>query len=149
MWRPYYNLLDRHPPSEDPLSVQLLSPPTSIAKYHLISSPISSQVPPISILYSSLSADSISDRIEVHLTSPPSADPISQFYQRINDFRDIQFRQSINQFHHIINKFTRPHCSEKLHLQSYLENVWSATGYFGLLRNNHIFFIILLYIIEW
>ena len=39
-------------------------------------------------------------------------------------------------------------CSEKLHLQSYLEMLWSETGYFGLLGNNIIFFIILLYIIE-
>ena len=39
-------------------------------------------------------------------------------------------------------------CSEKLHLQSYLEMLWSETGYFGLLGNNLILFIILLYLIE-
>ena len=39
-------------------------------------------------------------------------------------------------------------CSEKLHLWSYLETVWFKTGYFGLLGNNHILFIILLYLIE-
>ena len=39
-------------------------------------------------------------------------------------------------------------CSEKLHLQSYLDMLWSKTGYFGLLRNNRILFIILLYIIK-
>ena len=38
--------------------------------------------------------------------------------------------------------------SEKLHLRSYLEKVWSKTGYFELLGNNHILFIILLYPIE-
>ena len=30
-------------------------------------------------------------------------------------------------------------CSEKLHLQSYLEMLWSKTGYFGLLGNKHKF----------
>ena len=39
-------------------------------------------------------------------------------------------------------------CSEKLHLQSYLEMLWSKTGYFGLLGNNYILFIILLYLIK-
>ena len=39
-------------------------------------------------------------------------------------------------------------CSEKLHLWSYLETVWFKTRYFGLLGNNHILFIILLYFIE-
>ena len=38
--------------------------------------------------------------------------------------------------------------SEKLHLQYYLEMLWSKTGYFELLGNNHILFIILLYPIE-
>ena len=38
--------------------------------------------------------------------------------------------------------------SEKLHLRSYLEMLWSETGYFGLLGNNLILFIILLYLIE-
>ena len=36
-------------------------------------------------------------------------------------------------------------CSKKLHLQSYLEMLWSEMGYFGLLGNNLILFIILLY----
>ena len=31
-------------------------------------------------------------------------------------------------------------CSEKLHLRSYLETLWSETRYFGLLGNNHILF---------
>ena len=39
-------------------------------------------------------------------------------------------------------------CSERLHLQSYLEMLWSKTGYFGLLGNTHILYIILLYPIE-
>ena len=39
-------------------------------------------------------------------------------------------------------------CSEKLHLLSYLEMLWSETGYFGLLGNNIVLFIILLGIIE-
>ena len=39
-------------------------------------------------------------------------------------------------------------CSKKLHLQSYLEILWSETGYFGLLGKNLILFIILLYLIE-
>ena len=39
-------------------------------------------------------------------------------------------------------------CSENLHLWYYLDTVWSETGYFGLLGNNHILFIILLYIIK-
>ena len=39
-------------------------------------------------------------------------------------------------------------CSKKLHLQSYVEMLCSKTGYFGLLGNNHILFIILLYIIK-
>ena len=39
-------------------------------------------------------------------------------------------------------------CSKKLHLQSYLEMLWSETVYFGLLGNNLILFIILLYLIE-
>ena len=39
-------------------------------------------------------------------------------------------------------------CSKKLHLQSYLEMLWSETGYFGLLGNNIILVIILLDIIE-
>ena len=39
-------------------------------------------------------------------------------------------------------------CSEQLHLQSYLEMLWSETGYFGLLGNNHILFIILLHLIK-
>ena len=39
-------------------------------------------------------------------------------------------------------------CSEKLHLQSYLEMLWSEKGYFGLLGNNIILVIILLDIIE-
>ena len=43
---------------------------------------------------------------------------------------------------------TGVYCSEKLHLQSYLEMIWSKTGYFGLLGNNYILLIILLYIIE-
>ena len=34
-------------------------------------------------------------------------------------------------------------CSNKIHLWSYLETLWSETGYFGLLGNNHILFIIL------
>ena len=38
--------------------------------------------------------------------------------------------------------------SEKLHIQSYLESLWSEMRYFGLLGNNHILFIILLYRIE-
>ena len=29
-------------------------------------------------------------------------------------------------------------CSNKLHLWYYLEMLWSKTGYFGLLGNNHI-----------
>ena len=40
------------------------------------------------------------------------------------------------------------YCSKKLHLQSYLEMLWSKTGYFGLLGNNIIFVIILLDLIE-
>ena len=39
-------------------------------------------------------------------------------------------------------------CSKKLHIQSYLEMLWSETGYFGLLGNNIILFIILLYLIK-
>ena len=39
-------------------------------------------------------------------------------------------------------------CSEKLHLQSYLKMLWSKMRYFGLLGNNYIFFIILLYLIR-
>ena len=39
-------------------------------------------------------------------------------------------------------------CSDKLHLQSYLEMIWSKTGYFGLLGNNIILVIILLDIIK-
>ena len=39
-------------------------------------------------------------------------------------------------------------CSEKLHLQSYLEMLGSETGCFGLLGNNNIFVIILLDLIE-
>ena len=38
-------------------------------------------------------------------------------------------------------------CIKKLHLWSYLETLWSETGYFGLLGYNHILFIILLYLI--
>ena len=38
-------------------------------------------------------------------------------------------------------------CSEKLHLHSYLEMLWSETVYFGLLGKNHILFIIPLYLI--
>ena len=40
------------------------------------------------------------------------------------------------------------HCNKKLHLQYYFETLWSEMGYFGLLRNNHILFIILLYLIK-
>ena len=40
------------------------------------------------------------------------------------------------------------HCSKKLHLQSYLEMIWSKTGCFGLLGNNIILVIILLDLIE-
>ena len=40
------------------------------------------------------------------------------------------------------------YCGEKLHLQSYLEMLWSETGYFGLSGNNLILFNILLYFIE-
>ena len=43
---------------------------------------------------------------------------------------------------------TSSKCSKKLHLQSYLEMLWPETGYFGLLGNNQILFIILLYLIE-
>ena len=39
-------------------------------------------------------------------------------------------------------------CSEKLHLQSYLEILWSETGYFGLLGNKHSLYIILSYLID-
>ena len=39
-------------------------------------------------------------------------------------------------------------CSEKLHLQSYLEMIWSKTGYFGLLGNNIKLVIILLDLIK-
>ena len=39
-------------------------------------------------------------------------------------------------------------CSDKLYLQSYLEMLWSKTGYFGLLGNNYILLIILLCPIE-
>ena len=39
-------------------------------------------------------------------------------------------------------------CSKKIHLWSYLETLWSKTGYFGLLGNNNILLIVLLYIIE-
>ena len=39
-------------------------------------------------------------------------------------------------------------CSEKLHLQSYLEILESKTGYFGLLGNNIILVIILLDLIK-
>ena len=39
-------------------------------------------------------------------------------------------------------------CNKKIHLQSYLETLWSETGYFGVLGNNHILLIILLYIIK-
>ena len=39
-------------------------------------------------------------------------------------------------------------CSEKLHLQHYLEMLWSGTGYFALLGNNIILVIILLDLIE-
>ena len=39
-------------------------------------------------------------------------------------------------------------CREKLHLQSYFEILWSEMGHFGLLGNNHILFIILLYLIK-
>ena len=31
-------------------------------------------------------------------------------------------------------------CSKKLHIQSYLEMLWSKTEYFGLLGNNQIFY---------
>ena len=46
------------------------------------------------------------------------------------------------------NPLDERECSEKLNLQSYLEMLSSETGYFGLLGNSHILFIILLYIIE-
>ena len=39
-------------------------------------------------------------------------------------------------------------CSKKLNLRSYLEAVWSKTGYFGLLGENNILFVILLYLTE-
>ena len=39
-------------------------------------------------------------------------------------------------------------CSEKLHLQSYLEMIWSEMGCFELLGNNIILVIILLDLIE-
>ena len=39
-------------------------------------------------------------------------------------------------------------CSKKLYLQSYLEILWSETGYFGLLDNDIILVIILLDLIE-
>ena len=39
-------------------------------------------------------------------------------------------------------------CSEKLHLQSYLEMLGSETGCFGILGNNIILVIILLDLIE-
>ena len=48
---------------------------------------------------------------------------------------------------HCIQFSLRNNCSVKLHLQSYLEMLWSETGYFGPLRNNLILFIILLYLI--
>ena len=49
---------------------------------------------------------------------------------------------------HYRTLWTCQSCSDKLHLQSYLEMLWSKTGYFGLLGNKHILYIILLYIIE-
>ena len=52
---------------------------------------------------------------------------------------------SVNKKNHI---FLMGYCSKKLHLQYYLEMLWSETGYFGLLGKNLILFIILLYIIE-
>ena len=38
--------------------------------------------------------------------------------------------------------------SKKIHLWSNLDTLWAKTGYFGLLGNNHILFIILSYLIE-
>ena len=40
----------------------------------------------------------------------------------------------------MMEKYNKPieRCSDKLHLQSYLEILWSKTGYFGLLGKNYI-----------
>ena len=40
------------------------------------------------------------------------------------------------------------YCSKKLNLWSYVETLWSKTGKFGLVGNNHNLFIILLYLIK-
>ena len=47
-----------------------------------------------------------------------------------------------------VNMAMHRYCSKKLHLQSYLEMLWSETGYFGLLGNKHSLYNILLYLIE-
>ena len=49
---------------------------------------------------------------------------------------------------HAVEEETTSDCSEKLHLQSYLEMLWSKTGYLRLLGNRHILYIILLYLME-
>ena len=56
------------------------------------------------------------------------------------------------EFHGVTGFYIGPlmdgYCSDKLNLQSYLEILWSETEYFGLMGNNLILFIILLYLIK-
>ena len=49
---------------------------------------------------------------------------------------------------YVVDEYDITRCSDKLHPQSYLEMLWSKTGYFGFLGNKHILYIILLYLIE-
>ena len=68
-------------------------------------------------------------------------------YRIITLGEDIVFGGSPESWHIFYVELTSI-CSVKLHLQSYLEMLWSETGYFGLLGNKHILYIILLYPIE-
>ena len=75
---------------------------------------------------------------------PPSRDFTTKLMESIENFDDAY---SADDFLYFFPE-TLLYCSEKLHLQSYLDMLWSKTVYFGLLGNNLIMFIILLYLIE-
>ena len=72
------------------------------------------------------------DKAEIY-TSPVLEDLVFSRQVRTKLFCD-------NTAEIMMEKYNKPieRCSDKLHLQSYLEILWSKTGYFGLLGKNYI-----------
>ena len=102
----------------------------------------------IKIFTASVYQDYLSRYKELHQTKASKKCLINGYSQKMISSVSLLQDNSSEVVESNMQPSSRGMCSNKLHLQSYLEMIWSETGCFGLLGNNIILVIILLDIIE-